>query len=145
MTFNGDTRGEPNRFIVYPCGGGSETGPERVYYLSLSGTATVRARILSYQQSGAGNPDVFLLSRFDSNACVAGGWADGSSPSSWATYTDAPGGFVYVVVDGWQSWAQQFTLQVECSGPGVPTSTQTPGISRPYSVSLPIMLNEFYQ
>ena len=145
MTFNGDTRGESNRFIVYPCGGGSETGPERVYYLSLSGTATVRARILSYQQSGVGNPDVFLLSRFDSNACVAGGWGDGSSPSSWATYTDAPGGIVYVVVDGWQGWAEQFTLQVECSGPGVPTSTQTPGISRPYGVSLPIVLNEFYQ
>jgi hypothetical protein len=136
MTVSGDTRAGTNNFLVYSCGGGSETGPENVYYLPLSGITTVRARISNYQPAGVGNPDVFLLSRYDSAACVPGGYGDGSS-GSWAEYTDAPAGGVYIVVDGWQGWAQQYTLQVTCSGEGVPTRT--------VRVVLPIILSSYDQ
>ena len=145
VSLNGDTRGQPNRFVTYSCGGGNQTGSERIYYLSLPDVATIRARIVSYQQSGVGHPDIFLLSRLDSNACVEGGWGDGSTPLGWATYTDAPTGTAYVVVDGWQNWAQQFTLQVECTGPGATTPTPTPGLFQPHRLNLPIVLSLFYQ
>jgi hypothetical protein len=133
-TVSGDTRGGANRFVVYPCGGGSETGPEQVYYLILNNIKTVRARILSYTQAQVGNPDVFILSSFDNMQCVPGGYADGSTPDSIATYTDAPPGITYIVVDGWQNWAERFTLEVTCS-------------SQPLlnSVVLPIIMNDYNQ
>lgn len=139
-------RGGTNQFVVYPCGGGSETGPERVYYLVVNSTTTVRARIASYQQNGTGNPDVFILSSYDNNTCVPGGYGPGDT-ASWATYTDAGAGMVYIVVDGWQGWQDQFTLTVECDVQGTPTPTTTPTtiINTPFRLSLPIIISEFYQ
>jgi hypothetical protein len=146
-TIVGDTRGGVNNFIVYPCGGGSETGPERVYFIPLDGTTTIRARILNYQQSGIGNPDVFLLSSYSSAACVPGGYGDGSTTESWATYTNAPAGYAYLIVDGWQGWAEQYSLQVVCEAQGTPTRTPTltPQTPMPIRISLPLILHEFQQ
>jgi hypothetical protein len=150
-TVNGDTRGGPNNFIVYLSGGvavgGSETGPERVYHLVLDSTTTVNARIASFQQDGAGNPDVFLLSGYSSEAVVPGGFGDGSVPDAWATYSDAPAGVLYLIVDGWQGWANEYALEVQCDvhGTPTPTPTATRETSMPFSVVLPVIFNEFYQ
>ena len=111
-----------------------------MYYLTLNSVTTVQARILGYQSSGIGNPDVFLLSGYSSAACVAGGYGDGSIGAT-ATYVNAPPGIVYVVVDGWQGWAQQFLLEVACVGANTPTPTPTHHVR----VALPVILNEFYQ
>ena len=142
-TVNGDTRLGENNFVVYSCGGGSETGPEKIYYLVTTGQTTIRARILSYMPFGGLNPDVFILTSPNSAACVPGGYGDGTSPSSIATYTNAPPGVTYIVVDGWQGWAERFALHVECEG--VPTQTPTATATPIMRISLPIILTEFYQ
>jgi len=149
-TIGGDTRGGPNNFIVYRSGGvavgGSETGPERVYHLVLDGTTTVQARIESYQEEGVGNPDVFLLSSYSSEAVVPGGFGDGGAGAP-AVYSDAAAGVVYLVVDGWQGWANEYTLEVLCDveGTPTPTATATPRTDWPVRIALPVILSEFGQ
>jgi hypothetical protein len=145
-TVVGNTQGQANNFVVYPCGGGSETGPELVYYLTLDSVTSIQARIVNYTRSGNGSPDVFLLSEYASAACIPGGYGEGSS-SSWASYTDAPAGIAYVVVDGWQGWQEQFSLEVACQAEGTatPTPTQTASTPLPVRIALPIILSSFYQ
>jgi hypothetical protein len=134
-TVPGDTRNMQNRFSSYACMAPRlENGTERIYYLSTDSPATIQAFVTTYDHTVAGNPDVFLLSDLDSNMCVPGGFGDGSSPSSIATYSNAPAGITYIVVDGWQGWSGQFTLQVQCSAP----SKQT-------TIYLPVILGDFYQ
>jgi len=144
-TVTGDSRGRRNNFVNYNCGGGSETGPEMVYQLATDVVTTITARILSYEPEGIGNPDIFILTNYSNTACVNGGYADGSSPLNVATYTDAPPGLTYIVVDGWQGWAERFTLQVSCSGLASPTPTATSTVppTHPTWLFLPVILGQY--
>ena len=56
-------------------------------------------------------------------------------------------GIVYIVVDGWQGWQDQYQVTVECDvqGTPTPTATATTIINRPFRVLLPIIVSEFEQ
>jgi len=118
-SYNGDTTGGPSNVNLYSCVSWNESGPEDVYVLTTSSTGDIVATLSNMTV----DLDVFILSSCNENACQAYGDAE-------ATYSNAPPGTYYIVVDGWLGAAGGYTLDVAANTGGG-------------NVYLPIVLKSF--
>jgi murein DD-endopeptidase MepM/ murein hydrolase activator NlpD len=100
---SGTTAGGTNSLSSYGCSTWPETGPERIYKLVLTSGGTFTATLSNL----TADLDVFVLNACNSAGCVAFG-------ENAATVTNAPAGTYYIVVDGYQGVAGNFTLSVSC-------------------------------
>jgi hypothetical protein len=100
----GTTLGNPSNVVSYPGSPWSETGPEAVHRITTSRTGIIRAELNSITPVGQ-DLDVFILSDCVADTMLAfGGQA--------AEYANAPPGTYYVVVDGYNGSAADYSLTV---------------------------------
>jgi len=114
QTFSGTTVGGASNVTTYNCQTWSETGPEKVHKVTTTATGNITATLSGM----SADLDVFILSSCSENACVASG-------DNAATYSSAPAGTYYIVVDGYQGASGAYTLNVTCSGGTTPSSCDT--------------------
>lgn len=124
QTIRGITQGTASNVYSYGCvPWWPETGPEKVYRLTLSAGIQVDALLAGMTS----DLDLFLLTGASPASCVAYG-------DTGFTAAAAPGTY-YLVVDGFNGAAGSFTLSLWCPlepSPGptrTPTVTPTPGPS----------------
>ena len=94
-----------------------ETGPERVYALSLDANEPVMVELI-YPPQGP-DLDIFLLSGALPSMCLAYG-------DRYLNYTTNSAGVYYLVVDGYQGAIGSFDLHVACPARPTPTPVSTP-------------------
>lgn len=98
---------------MYCCQNWNESGPERVYAVTVPAGGSIRATLSSILPAGT-DLDVFILSSCNPGSCLRGG--------DLTAYADAlAGGTYYVVVDGFNGAAGTYTLTVDvpCSPPAI--------------------------
>ncbi len=111
-----DTQSAPSRVLTYSCRPTwLESGPEHLYRLNLSPTQPLT---LTLSETSA-DLDVFLLSDMDPDTCIAAG-------DTYIQRDTLPAGLYYVVVDGYNGAAGEYTLRVSCPTGKRATSTPTP-------------------
>ncbi len=130
------TVGAPARVDAYPCRPSwDESGPERVYVLSLRGAQPVTITL------GIEDPrvdlDLFLLEDLRPDACVAAG--DTYLISGRGGVPETLEGVYYVVVDGYEGSAGEYDLMVDCPLGPFATPTPTPTFT-PTSTATPTPL-----
>ena len=136
QTIGGTTTGAANNVSVYGCAPWlPQTGPERVFSLSINAATDVDA-LLSGMSSDL---DLFLLTGASPASCIAFGDNAISVPGL------GPGTY-YLVVDGFNGAAGPFRLDVWCplAVTPTPTPTVTPTATpRParFSYYLPLLLH----
>ena len=103
----GDTTGGTDHLHDYSCTIWDESGPDFVYFLVLDEMADLTATLSDMTV----DLDVFILSYS----------ADGACPENCLAYDnmaarieDAPPGYYYIVVDGYNGAEGSYTLSVEC-------------------------------
>lgn len=106
-TAEGDTRSWPARVSRYSCRSGwPETGPEAIYFFSLSEKSDLAAQI---NYDGAlTDLDLFLLAGANPENCLTG--EDAAIITS-----GLPAGSYYLVIDGYQDAAGPYHLQLACA------------------------------
>ncbi|MCF8298474.1 MAG: C10 family peptidase [Saprospiraceae bacterium] len=106
--YNGTTIGGNSNVSTYSGAPSSwtETGPEKVHTISISGTTSLSASLTNL---GTNDLDVFILSSCNNNACVAFG-------DNTASLTNATSGTYYIVVDGYGGASGSYTLTVSVGG-----------------------------
>jgi hypothetical protein len=113
-SYQGDTTGANSNVTLYNCCGWDESGPEEVYVLTTDATGDIVAT-LTDTDIGV-DLDAFILSSCDENHTLAYG-------DDAATYSNAPPGTYFVVVDGYQRASGSYTLDISCSTcPGAGTA-----------------------
>jgi hypothetical protein len=113
-SYQGNTTGANSNVTYYNCCGWDESGPEEVYVLTTEARGHITAT-LSGIETGV-DLDVFLLSSCDENSTLAYG-------EHTASYSNAPPGTYYIVVDGYRRDSGSYILNVDCSTcPGVGTA-----------------------
>ena len=115
--YQGNTTEASANVTYYNCCSWEESGPEEVYALTTEAAGHITAT-LSGVETGA-DLDVFLLPSCDENNALA--YGDHS-----ASYSLAPPGTYYVVVDGYKRSSGSYILNVDCTTcPGVGTAYLT--------------------
>lgn len=115
--YQGDTTGANFSVTYYNCSSWDECGPEEVYVLTTEATSDITATLSDVNTEV--DLDVFMLSSCDENSTLAHG-------NHTASYSHAPPGTYYIVVDGYQRDSGSYTLDVSCSTcPGVGTAYLT--------------------
>jgi hypothetical protein len=109
--------------VTYGCSGQAETGPRKIYKVTTTDSGDLSAA-LSNTSAGA-DLDVFILKGTTPSSCAAFG-------DSTATFTNAPAGTYYIVVDTRFNTAGSFSLQVSVAQPS-PDLTGTWIQMTPYS------------
>lgn len=117
--YNGSTLGGVSLFNNYSCYAGDESGPDRLYTVQHPGGGDLGITL----SSAGADLDVFILSAPAANACLAYG-------DTSATVPMAPAGVYYLVVDGFQGAASDYTFNVICPLP-TPTLTAKPRLVFP--------------
>ncbi len=105
-SYQGNTTGADSNVTYYNCCGWDESSPEEVYVLTTEATGTITAT-LSGIETGV-DLDVFLLSSCDENNTLTYG-------EHTASYSNAPPGTYYIVVDGYKRDSGSYILNVDCS------------------------------
>jgi len=103
-TVDGTTVGGTNVVSAYSCVGWNEGGPEVVYELELTADATAVPGTISGMTADL---DIFFLGSCDENDCLEYG-------NTYFTSDALPAGTYYIVVDGYGTAEDAFTLAVEC-------------------------------
>lgn len=125
--YRGDTREATARVARYSCRPWwDESGPEGLFILESPVTQTITAT-LGYDALLV-DLDIFILADLDPEQCLAVG-------NTYAIAEGAPPGTLYLVVDGYEGDAGEYTLEVSCPlGPQAtvtPTATATPTATVP--------------
>ena len=108
-SYQGNTTGATSNVTYYNCAGWDESGPEEVYVLTTNTTSDIVATL---SNTGV-DLDAFILSSCDENNTLAYG-------DDAASYSNAPPGTYFIVVDGYQRASGNYTLDISCSTcPGV--------------------------
>ena len=118
VIYQGDTRNGLSLARFYNCLGCGiydYNGPEIVYVLTTTVTVNITAT-LNYN-AGLMDLDVLILNALDPQRCAFCG-------DFYVVWHDMPPGVHYIVVDGIDNGAGQYTLEIRC--PGGPTPTETP-------------------
>jgi len=115
-TLSGDTTGGTSQAERYSCVSWTESGPERMYRLDVSGDVELRA---SLSDLGANDLDLFLLDACDTDACIAHANRELVAWLSTGTY--------YLMVDGYRGAQGSYTLALTGRYPGVPPEICEPG------------------
>jgi hypothetical protein len=111
----GTTAGAVNNVSVYGCvPWWPETGPERVFSLSLNVSTDVDALLSGL----SGDLDLFLLTGTSPASCIAFG-------NNAISLRDLAAGVYYLVVDGFDGASGSFQLDVWCPLAVTPTPTPT--------------------
>ena len=110
--YNGTTIGGNSDVDTYNCTSWNESGPEKVHTITTTSTGDITATLSNL---GSQDLDVFIL-----DACGALNCMDYGNNS--ATYTNAPAGTYYIVVDGYNGDAGSYTLDVSTGGSSQPFS-----------------------
>jgi hypothetical protein len=131
QAFAGDTTGATNNVSVYSCAPWlPETGPERVFALSLQTSADVDALL-----GGLSNDlDLFLLTGANPASCIAFG-------DNAISLRGLAAGVYYLVVDGFDGASGPFQINVWC--PLAVTPTPTPTVT-PTVTPEPTLLRFFF-
>ena len=110
VTYSGSTVGMSSATNSYNCSSWDESGPEQWHKITTSATSTITAELGNLSN----DLDVFILDSCDPNACLAYG-------DSTATYSNAPAGTYYIVVDGYagNSGAYELTASTSTSSGGL--------------------------
>jgi hypothetical protein len=117
VPYSGTTVGAPSNVSTYGCSSWNESGPERFHVITTTVTGNITATLSNHTV----DLDVFILSACNASSCLA---YDNTS----ATYSNAPPGTYYVVVDGYNGVSGSYTLTV--AGPPVAANPDTVGIFR---------------
>jgi len=123
QSYSGTTVGKSSRVNHYNCvdPGWFYSGPEVVHIIYAHTQTDIEAHL----SQAATDLDVFILNAPDPDACVA-------FDNYYAIYANAPPGYYYIVVDGFDGELGSYTLEIRCQGaptvtPSVtPTSTEQP-------------------
>jgi len=112
QTVEGTTSGKSSRVSSYSCWPSyfDYSGPEVVHVLRTYVTTDIRARLISAPT----DLDVMILNQPDPADCIAAHNYD-------VFVNDAPPGWYYIVVDGFEGASGDYTLEITC--PGAPTLT----------------------
>ena len=102
---NGTTVGATNNVNTYGCNSWLQSGPEKVFVLQTTQTGTITASLSNL----TADLDVIILDACSESNCLAEG-------NNTATIANASPGQYFIVVDGYQGAAGNFTLTVNCSG-----------------------------
>lgn len=98
-TYTSTTVGGYSLSPSYACVNWNESGPEKVHKITTNATGTITATLSGM----TADLDVFILNSCNNNSCVAYG-------NITATYTSAPAGTYYIVVDGFNGASSAYTL-----------------------------------
>ena len=110
VPYNGSTFGAPSYVSSYNCSNWYESGPEKVHVI----TTTVTGDLTATLSNLSSDLDVFILSACNPSSGVA--YGDNS-----ATYSNAPPGTYYIVVDGYMGASGPYTLTaVTTRGTSIP-------------------------
>lgn len=110
-SYKGNTTWAYSNVTLYNCCGWDESGPEEVYVLTTEATGDITATLSDVDVDV--DLDVFMLSSCDENSTLA-------YDDEAASYSNAPPGTYYIVVDGWKRGSGSYTLDIGCSTcPGV--------------------------
>ncbi len=124
VAYSGPSSSASSNVTYYGCNTWTETGPERVHTVTTTQTGTISAVISNF----SGDLDVYILGSCNPNDCL------GTVSSSSASYSNAPPGTYYIVVDADDGSGSGYTIVVNaqcvpvCTTPPSPTA-QSPGNS----------------
>ena len=130
--YNGNTVSGASNISMYNCASDwIESGPEKVHVITTTSTGDLTATL-----SNLGvDLDVFILGSCSESACLAFG-------NDGATYTNAPPGIYYIVVDGYDGASGSYTLTINCGSCIAPyngiISPGSPTVSAPNSINLTV-------
>lgn len=102
---NGSTVGGINNVTTYGCINWNESGPERVYKLQTTEPGNITATLSNL----TADLDVIILDACSESNCLAQG-------NNSATVANATPGMYFIVVDGYNGAAGDFTLTISCNG-----------------------------
>ena len=105
VTYNGSASSATSNISTYGCNNWTETGPERVHKITTTQTGNLTATISNF----SGDLDVFILGSCDPSNCL------GTVSSSSATYSNAPAGTYYIIVDADDGSGSSYSLLVTCT------------------------------
>lgn len=101
QVYNGNNTGGNSNVAIYNCTNWNEYGPEIVHTITTNATSDITATLSNMSV----DLDVFILSSCNVSSCQAfGGIA--------ATYSNAPAGTYYIVVEGYHGTQGSYTLTV---------------------------------
>ena len=104
QSLSGTTVGANSNVSLYSCTTWEESGSEKVYKITTTGTNDITATLTNMSN----DLDVFILSNCSSNSCLANG-------DVTATYNNAPQGTYYIIVDGFSGNSGSYTLTLNCT------------------------------
>jgi GH25 family lysozyme M1 (1,4-beta-N-acetylmuramidase)/subtilase family serine protease len=105
VTYNGPSSSASSNVTSYGCNSWTESGPERVHTITTNSTGTITASLSNF----SGDLDVYILGSCDPTDCL------GTVSSSSATYSNAPAGTYYIVVDADDGSGSSYSLLVNCT------------------------------
>ncbi|GAK54929.1 hypothetical protein U27_01760 [Candidatus Vecturithrix granuli] len=103
VAYSGNTTGAPSNISSYGCWIYTLSGPEIVHTI----TTTIAGDIIATDNNN--NLDLVILNACNPSSCVVAGMDS-------ASYTNAPAGTYYIVVDGWNGASGTYTLTVTAPG-----------------------------
>lgn len=106
-SYSGSTWAGINFFSSYGCAPWDESGPERAFRVQFNSGGTLRAMLSGMNFDG----DVFILRDCFSSNCLAAG-------DVVAEATNLAPGTYYVIVDGYEGEAGNFTISINCGNSG---------------------------
>jgi hypothetical protein len=106
-SFSGTNSGYPSNVTTYSCSGWNESGPERLFSLTITSPKIVVGTLSGM----SADLDIFFLSICDEANCIAYG------DVSFTSTCLQPGTY-YIVVDGYYGAVSNFTLTVTCTDCG---------------------------
>ncbi len=108
--FQGNTKGAPANIDTYSCRSDwNEKGPEVVHTI----TTTIAGDITATLTNMSADLDLFIFDACDADRCIAHG-------GDRATYSNAPPGTYYIVVEGYKGSTGSYTLTVDIPTPRAP-------------------------
>ncbi|HNW90424.1 MAG TPA: CARDB domain-containing protein [Bacteroidales bacterium] len=116
VPYNGTTVGGNSNVSTNGCNTWADTGPEKVHVITTSSTGTITATLSNL---GGADLDVYILGSCNNNDC------HGTVTSNTATYTNAPAGTYYILVDGYLGASGPYTLTVSCPSTCTPVAVTT--------------------
>jgi hypothetical protein len=140
VPYDGNTMEGLPMVNTYSCDEWDYSGPENVHSITTTSFGDIAATLSNH----ADGLDVLILSGCDPDSCIAYAYGPGTIT---ATYTDAPAGTYFVVVDGYGGASGAYTLTVEAGldcahavrlSPGTPYGGSTeegPSVIHSYSGS----------
>ena len=111
--YSSTTSGSPSNVSTYSCTSWNESGPEKVHKVTTTATGDISATLSGM----SADEDVFILSACDPDSCNASG-------DTSATYSSAPAGTYYIVVDGYNGASGSYTLTATFSSGGGGTPSE---------------------